>query len=56
MTRRKALRIPPPLYRLSMETETAFLKSMELYPATLDGSRLVLSTESDFLRYLGERR
>jgi modulator of FtsH protease HflC len=35
----------------------AFLKSMELYPATIgSGSRLVLSTDSDFLRYLGERK
>ena len=35
----------------------AFLKSMELYPATLGtGSRLVLSTDSAFLRYLGEFR
>jgi len=32
-----------------------FLKSMELYPTTLgEGSRLVLSTDGDFLRYLGE--
>jgi len=35
----------------------AFLKSMELYPSTIgSGSRLVLSTDSDFLRYLGERK
>jgi len=35
----------------------AFLKSMELYPATLGtGSRLVLSTDSAFLRYFGEFR
>ncbi len=34
-----------------------FLKSMELYPGTLsEGSRLVLSTDGDFLRYLGESR
>ena len=35
----------------------AFLKSMELYPETIgEGSRLVLSSDSDFLRYLGERK
>jgi len=35
----------------------AFQRSMELYPATLGGgSRLVLSTDSDFLRYLGKKR
>ncbi|MBJ93754.1 MAG: HflC protein [Rickettsiales bacterium] len=35
----------------------AFLKSMELYPETIEGgSRLVLSTDSDFLRYLGESK
>jgi len=35
----------------------SFLKSMELYPETIGtGSRLVLSSDSDFLRYLGERK
>ncbi len=34
----------------------SFLKSMELYPETIGaGSRLVLSSDSDFLRYLGHR-
>ena len=33
----------------------AFLKSMELYPETIGpGSRLVLSSDSHFLRYLGD--
>ena len=35
----------------------SFLKSMELYPETIGtGSRLVLSSDRDFLRYLGERK
>jgi membrane protease subunit HflC len=35
----------------------AFLKSMELYPVTLGaGSRLVLSTDNEFLRHLGSNR
>jgi len=34
----------------------SFLKSMELYPETVGvGTRLVLSSDSDFLRYLGHR-
>jgi membrane protease subunit HflC len=35
----------------------AFQRSLELYPSTLgEGSRLVLSTDSDFLRYLSKKR
>lgn len=32
----------------------AFMNSLEKYPVTLPGSRLVLTTESDFLKYLNE--